>query len=166
MQENNSKNDYLSGRRRRFLWGTFALVLFGVILYFASVAGDYAEENDIENLDEAKDYFVGVLKNDIAIFPEGEASEEEKENAEKEEKSANLLKAPLLLNCSVEDGKALVKEPFEVARNKVTDAVFELGNHGNTLYSLNFSSKENNVFCRGTLKEGEKKIFVYYCEKI
>ncbi len=164
--ENNNKKEYVSGRRRRFLWGMLALVLFGAILYSASIVGDYAEENDIENLDEAKDYFVTVLKKDIAIFPEGEAPEEEKENAEKEEKSINLLKAPLLLNCSVEDGKAIVKEPFEVAKNKVTDAVFELGSHGKTLYSLGFSSKENNVFCRGTLKEGEKKIFVYYCEKI
>ena len=166
MQENNSKREYLDSRRRRFLWGTFALVLFGAILYLASIIGDYAEKNDIENFDEAKDYFVEILKKDIAIFPEGETPEDEKNDAGKEEKSANLLKAPLLLNCSVEDGKALVKEPFEVARNRVTDAVFELNNHGNTLYSLNFSSKENAVSCRGTLKEGEKKIFVYYCEKI
>ena len=163
---NNNKKEYVSGRRRRFLWGTLALVLFGAILYFASVVGDYAEENDIENLDDAKDNFFKILKNDIAIFPEGETPEDEKNDADKEERSANLLKAPLLLNCSVEDGKAIVKEPFEVAKNKVTDAVFELDNHGNTLYSLNFSSKENAVFCRGTMKEGEKKIFVYYCEKI
>ena len=166
MQENNSKKEYLSGRRRRFLWGTFALVLFGAILYFASVVSDYAEKNEIENFDEAKDYFVEILKKDIAIFPENEAQEEEKHDTENNEKSANLVKVPLLLNCSVEDGKAFVKEPFEVAKNKVTEAVFELGSHGNTLYSLNFSSKENKVFCRGTLKEGEKKIFVYYCEKI
>ena len=166
MQENNSKKEYLSGRRRRFLWGTFALVLFGAILYFASVAGDYAEENDLENLDEAKDYFVEVLKKDIAIFPENEAQEDEKNDAKNNEKSANLVKVPFLLNCSVENGKAFVKEPFEVAKNKVTNAVFELGSHGNTLYSLGFSSKENKLFCRGTLKEGEKKIFVYYCEKI
>ena len=164
--ENNNKKEYVSGRRRRFLWGALALVLFGAILYSASIVGNYAEKNDIENFDEAKDYFVTVLKKDIAIFPESETPEDEKNDAEKEEKSANLLKAPLLLNCSVEEGKAIVKEPFEVAKNKVTDAVFELNNHGNTLYSLNFSSKENAVFCRGTMKEGEKKIFVYYCEKI
>lgn len=166
MQENTGKKEYLAGRRRHFLWIVFSLVLFGAILYFASVAGNYAEENDIENLDDAKDNFFKILKNDIAIFPEGETPEDEKNDADKEERSANLLKAPLLLNCSVEDGKAIVKEPFEVAKNKVTDAVFELDNHGNTLYSLNFSSKENAVFCRGTMKEGEKKIFVYYCEKI
>ena len=164
--ENNNKKEYVSGRRRRFLWGMLALVLFGAILYSASIVGNYAEKNDIENFDEAKDYFVTVLKKDIAIFPEGETPEDEKNDAEKEEKSENLLKAPLLLNCSVEEGKALVKEPFEVAKNKVTNAVFELGNHGNTLYSMDFSSKENKVFCRGTMKEGEKKIFVYYCEKI
>ena len=142
------------------------MVLFGAILYFASVAGDYAEKNDIENFDEAKDYFLTILKKDFAIFPEGDAPEEEKRDTHKDERSINLLKVPLLLSCSVEEGKALVKEPFEVAGKKVTNAVFELGNHGNTLYSLNFSSKENKVFCRGTLKEGEKKIFVYYCEKI
>ena len=163
---NNNKKEYVSGRRRRFLWGTLALVLFGAILYFASVVGDYAEENDIENFDEAKDYFVEILKKDVSIFPEGDAPVEEKHDRKKDEKSANLLNDPLLLNCSVENGKALVKEPFEVAKNKVTDAVFELGIHGNTLYSLNFSSKENKLFCRGTMKEGEKKIFVYYCEKI
>lgn len=166
MQENNSKKEYLNSRRKHFLWGTFALVMFGAILYSANVVSDYAEKNDLENLDEAKDYFVEIFKKDIAIFPDGETAEDEKSDAEKEEKSANLLKVPLLLNCSVEDGKAIVKEPFEVAKNKVTNAVFELGNHGNTLYSLDFSSKENNVFCRGTMKEGEKKIFVYYCEKI
>lgn len=164
--ENNNKKEYVSGRRRRFLWGTLALVLFGAILYSASIVGDYAEENDIENFDEAKDYFVEILKKDVAIFPESEASEEEKHDTQKDEKSANLLKVPLLLNCSVENGRALVNEPFEVARNKVTNAVFELASHGNTLYSLDFSSKENKVFCRGTMKEGEKKIFVYYCEKI
>ncbi|MBP5590464.1 hypothetical protein J6Y50_01225 [bacterium] len=166
MQENNSKKEYIDGRRRRFLWGTFALVLFGAILYFASVVADYAEKNDIENFEEAKDYFVEILKKDIAIFPENDDAEEEKHDTKKDEKSANLVKIPLLLNCSVENGKAFVKEPFEVAKNKVSDAVFELGSHGNTLYSLNFSSKENEVYCRGTLKEGEKKIFVYYCEKI
>ena len=166
MQENNSKNEYLAGRRKHFLWVTFALVLFGAILYFASIISDYAEKNDIENFDEAQDYFVEILKKDFAIFPEDGAPEEEKHDTQKEEKSANLLKVPLLLNCSVEDGKALVKEPFEVAGNKVTDAVFELASHGNTLYSMDFSSKENKVFCRGTMKEGEKKIFVYYCEKI
>lgn len=164
--ENNNKKEYVSGRRRRFLWGSLALVLFGAILYFASIIGDYAEENDIENFEEAKDYFVEILKKDVSIFPEGDAAEDEKHDIKKDEISANLLKVPLLLNCSVEKGKALVKEPFEVAKNKVSDAVFELGSHGNTLYSLNFSSKENEVFCRGTLKEGEKKIFVYYCEKI
>lgn len=164
--ENNNKKEYVSGRRRRFLWGSLALVLFGAILYFASIVGDYAEENDIENFEEAKDYFVEILKKDVSIFPEGDAAEDEKHDIKKDEISANLLKVPLLLNCSVEKGKALVKEPFEVAKNKVSDAVFELGSHGNTLYSLNFSSKENEVFCRGTLKEGEKKIFVYYCEKI
>ena len=164
--ENNNKKEYVSGRRRRFLWGSLALVLFGAILYFASIIGDYAEENDIENFEEAKDYFVEILKKDVSIFPEGDAAEDEKHDIKKDEISANLLKVPLLLNCSVEKGKALVKEPFEVAKNKVSDAVFELGIHGNTLYSLNFSSKENEVFCRGTLKEGEKKIFVYYCEKI
>ena len=166
MQENTGKKEYLAGRRRHFLWITFSLVLFGAILYFASVAGDYATENDIENFDEAKDYFVNIVKKDIAIFPESDAPEEENHAVQKDERSINLLKVPLLLNCSVEEGKALVKEPFEVAKNKVTNAVFELGSHGNTLYSLNFSSKENEVFCRGTLKEGEKKIFVYYCEKI
>jgi len=166
MQENNSKKEYIDGRRRRFLWGTFALVLFGAILYFASVVADYAEKNDIENFEEAKDYFVEILKKDIAIFPENDDAEEEKHDTKKDEKSANLVKIPLLLNCSVENGKAFVKEPFEVAKNKVSDAVFELGSHGNTLYSFNFSSKENEVYCRGTLKEGEKKIFVYYCEKI
>ena len=166
MQENNSKKEYLSGRRRRFLWGTFALVLFGAILYFANIAGDYAEKNDIETLEDVKENVTGILKHDFAIFPENDAAEEEKKEIEKEEKSKNILKAPILLNCSVEDGKAVVKEPFEVAKNKVTDAVFELASHGNTMYSLNFSSKENAVYCKGTLKEGQQKIFVYYCEKI
>ena len=61
MQENNGKKEYLSGRRKRFLWGMLALVLFGAILYFARVAGDFAEKNDIENIDEAKEYFFEIL---------------------------------------------------------------------------------------------------------
>ena len=166
MQENIGKKEYLAGRRKHFLWGTFALVLFGAILYFASVVSDYAEKNDIENFDDVKDNIVGVLKNDFAIFPEGETPEDEKNDADREERSKNILKVPLLLNCSVEDGRAVVKEPFEVEKNKVTEAVFELAGHGNTLYSLNFSSKENALYCKGTLKEGQQKIFVYYCEKI
>ncbi|MBO4711806.1 hypothetical protein J5681_07825 [bacterium] len=166
MQENIGKKEYLAGRRKHFLWGTLALVLFGAILYFASVVSDYAEKNDIENFDEAKDYFFEILKKDFAIFPEGEAQEEEKHDKKQDEKSLNLLKIPLLLNCSVENGRASVNEPFEVARYKVTDAVFELASHGNTMYSLNFSSKENAVYCKGTMKEGQQKIFVYYCEKI
>lgn len=165
MQENNSNKEYLTIRRRHFLWITFSLVLFGAILYFASIFSDYAQKNDIETLDDVRKNIIGILKNDFAIFPESDSVEEESP-LENEEKSKNILKAPLILSCSVEEGKALVKEPFEVAKNKVTDAVFELGNHGNTLYSLNFSSKENKVLCRGTLKEGEKTIFVYYCEKI
>ena len=166
MQEINNGDTYTNVRRKHFLWGTFALVLFGAVLYCASVVSDYAEKNDIENLEDAKDKIVTVLKHDIALFPENEASEEEKNEAGKEEKSKNILKTPLILNCSVENGKAVVKEPFEVAKNKVTNAVFELANHGKTLYSFNFSSKENNVSCRGTMKEGQQKIFVYYCEKI
>jgi hypothetical protein len=166
MQENSGKKEYLAVRRRNFLWIVFSLVMFGAILYFARIFSDYSEENGIESLDDVQDYFVGILKKDFAIFPESEDAEEEKNDFEAKERSANLLKVPLLLNCSIEEGKAFVKEPFEVAKNKVTDAVFELANHGNTVYSLDFSSKENNVFCRGTMKEGEKKIFVYYCEKI
>lgn len=166
MQENDNRSNYLSVRRKHFLWGALALVMFGAILYCASVASDYAEKNDIENFDDVKDNIVGVLKNDFAIFPEGDAAEEDKNDADKEERSKNILKVPLLLNCSVEDGKAIVKEPFEVDKNKVSEAVFGLASHGNTLYSLDFSSKENTVYCKGTLKEGQQKIFVYYCEKI
>ena len=163
MQENNNNNNYLSVRRKHFLWIVFSLVLFGAILYCASVVSDYAEKNEIENFDDAKDYGLGILKRDFALFPENDTAEEEKKEIEKEEKSKNLLKTPILLNCSVEDDRAVVKEPFEVAKNKVTEAVFELASHGKTLYSTGFSSKENAVSCRGTLKEGQHKIFVYYC---
>ena len=163
MQENNNNNNYLSVRRKHFLWVVFSLVLFGAILYCASVVSDYAEKNEIENFDDAKDYGLGILKRDFALFPENDTAEEEKKEIEKEEKSKNLLKTPILLNCSVEDDRAVVKEPFEVAKNKVTEAVFELASHGKTLYSTGFSSKENAVSCRGTLKEGQHKIFVYYC---
>lgn len=166
MQENNNNNNYLSVRRKHFLWGTFALVLFGAILYCASVVSDYAEKNEIENFDDAKEYGLGILKRDFALFPENDAAEEEKKEIEKEERSKNLLKTPILLNCSVENDIAVVKEPFEVAGKKVSEAFFELANHGKTLYSTSFSSKENAVSCRGTLKEGQQKIFVYYCEKI
>lgn len=166
MQENQSKSDYTSIRRKHFLWVAFSLVMFGAILYFASIFNDYAKKNDIENFDDIKNQMMDVLKKDFTMFPENSADNDMEERAEKEDKSANILEAPLILDCSVENSRALVKEPFEVAKNKVTNAVFELANHGNTLYSLNFSSKENQVFCRGTLKEGQQKIFVYYCEKI
>jgi len=167
MQENdNNNNNYLSTRRKHFLWVVFSLVLFGATLYFASIFSDYAEKNDIETLDDVKKNILEILKNDFAIFPESGSNEEEKNDGEKNDKSKNILDVPLLLGCSVENGKAVVKEPFEVAKNKVTDGVFELANHGKTLYSISFSSKENKISCRGTMKEGQKKIFVYYCEKI
>ena len=166
MQENQSKSDYTSIRRRHFLWVAFSLVMFGAILYFASVFNDYAKKNDIGNFDDIKNQMMDVLKKDFTMFPENSTENDMEESAAKEDKSANIMEAPLILDCSVENGRALVKEPFEVAKNKVTNAVFELANHGNTLYSLDFSSKENQVFCRGTLKEGQQKIFVYYCEKI
>ena len=166
MQENNSNNNYLSTRRKHFLWITFSLVLFGATLYFASIFSDYAEKNDIETLNDVRKNIVEILKKDFTFFPENESAGDEKNETGKEDKSKNILKTPLLLSCSVENNKAVVKEPFEVAKNKVTNAVFELGSHGKTLYSLNFSSKENAVFCRGTMKEGQHKIFVYYCEKI
>lgn len=166
MQENRNNKEYIAERRKRFLWVFFSFVLFGAILYFASIFSDYAKENNIENIDDAKNNIMEILKKDLTMFPDSNTGNKENNIAEKEEKSLNILKAPILLNCSVENGKAIVKEPFEVAKHKVTNAVFELGNHGNTLYSLDFSSKENSVFCRGTIKEGEKKIFVYYCEKI
>ena len=165
MQENNN-NDYLHIRRKHFLWVVFSLVLFGAILYFSSVVSDYAEKNDIENFEDAKDKVIAVLKHDFAIFPENDGTEDEKNEAGKEEKSKNILQAPLILNCSVENGKAVLKEPFEVAKHKVSNGVFELAGHGNTLYSTSFSSQENSVSCRGTMKEGQQKIFVYYCEKI
>ena len=165
-KDSSSKSNYIEERRKRFLWGVFSLVMFGAILYFASIFSDYAKKNNIENFDDAKDNVLSILKKDIAIFPEHNTGADEKNDPAKEEKSVNILKSPLLLNCSVENGKAVVKEPFNVAKNKVSEAVFELANHGNTLYSMGFSSKENSVFCRGTMKEGEKKIFVYYCEKI
>lgn len=166
MQEESNNNNYLIIRRKHFLWGLFSLVLFGAILYFASIFNDYAEKNDIETLDDVKKNIIRILKKDFAIFPESDSAGDEKNNSETESKSRNILKAPLLLTCSVENGRALVKEPFEVAKNKVTNAVFDLANHGKTLYSTGFSSKENTVSCRGTMKEGQQKIFVYYCEKI
>ncbi|MBP5405583.1 hypothetical protein J6Z19_00340 [bacterium] len=165
-QEKSSRNEYLAIRRRHFLWVAFSLVLFGAILYFASIYNDYAEENEIESLDDIKQNIIGILKNDFAIFPGNNPSEDEKKEGGKEEKSKNLLSAPILLSCSVENDKAVLKEPFEVAGKRASNAVFKLANHGKTLYSLSFSSKENAISCRGTLKEGQQKIFVYYCEKI
>lgn len=166
MQENKSDNNYLSIRRKHFLWVAFSLVMFGATLYFASIFSDYAEKNDIETLDDVRNNIVEILKNDFTIFPENESAADEKNVTVKEDKSKNILNAPILISCSVENGKALVKEPFEVAGLKATNAVFELASHGKTLYSSGFSSKESNIFCRGTMKEGQQKIFVYYCEKI
>ena len=68
MRENGNNNNYLSVRRKHFLWGAFALVLFGAILYFANIAGDYAEKNDIETLEDVKENVAGILKHDFAIF--------------------------------------------------------------------------------------------------
>ena len=48
MQENQSKSDYTSIRRKHFLWVAFSLVMFGAILYFASIFNDYAKKNDTE----------------------------------------------------------------------------------------------------------------------
>ena len=165
-QENKTKKEYLAIRRKHFLWVTFSFVLFGATLYFASIFSDYAQKNEIETLDDVKKNIVGILKNDFAIFPLNDSAENEENNDEKEDKSKNILNAPLLLSCSVENNRAFVKEPFKVAKYKVTDAVFKLASHGKTIYSSGFSSKEKTVFCRGTLKEGQQKIFVYYCEKI
>ena len=165
MDKNNNENNYLAARRRLFLWILFAIGIFGLVLYVLSVVQNYVKENNVEIFDDVKNNSVAFLKDIFNFFPDSDAEKKEKNNAAEKDKSANILKVPLLLDCTVRNERIFINSPFEVGGRKVSNAVFDFKRHGATIYSSGFYSKEGKVTCRGTMKEGAKQFFVYYCEE-
>lgn len=161
MQQKSNK-EYISGRRHRFIWSALAIVLFGAILYFVNFIQNYIDDNDLDGLGGLGEMFYENVKADLDMFPEG--GSDKKDAGTTEYKSANLLKVPLLLNCAAENGKIVISEPFEIGGRKISNAVFDVAMHGNTLYSSGFSSDDDSILCKGTMKEGGRKFFVYFCE--
>jgi hypothetical protein len=80
-------------------------------------------------------------------------------------KSPNLLESPKFIAYRIEGEKLLLENTFTFRGKKITDAVFQIKEHGNTLFSEGFSSSYSGLFCRGTVKKGSDKFMIYYCDE-
>gem|GEM_PF-6040097 len=80
-------------------------------------------------------------------------------------KSLNILDKPVMVEYSMDqNSKELqLKKPFKIGKKDVSNAVFYLKEHGKLLYSYDFVSDDENIFCRGVMKNGTELFFVYFC---
>lgn len=158
MQAANENNSRIKNRRRKFLWSLFAMSLFGFVLYLSGLIADFLENNSL------KEIFLSLLKRDYSF---SKVAEPPLEFELWEEVSTNILEAPLSLPCETKGEELFIKEAFKVKNFNVENAVFTIKKHGKTLYSTNFKygGDKKNLFCRGAMKSGGKKFFVYFCEE-
>ncbi len=81
------------------------------------------------------------------------------------EKSKNILNKPVKVRFLYDEssGELTLKDKLKVRKKKLDNVVFFLKQHGEMLYSEDFASDDENIFCRGVMKKGEDFFFIYFC---
>lgn len=144
------KMQYILEKRKKLIFSLILVTVFGSVLYILGI---------IHKQDENKEESASGGLFDIAKKLENEVSA----SAEKKITSENLLKAPVSLLYSIENDKIKLKETFRINKNLITDGVFTFDTHGNIIYSTGFISKDGSVNCKGVMKTGNDRFFIYFC---
>lgn len=145
------KIEYIREKRRKLCAALLAVVFFGALLYFLTILNEKTEE--------AEAVSGGLF--DIARKLDDETTS----SGENTNVSSNILKVPILVPFTQEEGRIMVKGGFKIKKKTVPDAVFEIGSHADTIYSKGFLSGVKNLFCKGTMKKGSDRFFIYFCEE-
>lgn len=142
------KKEYIRKRRKSLLIAIALLIFFGGVLFGLSqfnkkISSGVVSSGGFYNIAEK-------LKKSLNT---------------KDEKSRNILNKPIRVRFSYNDheGKLYVKSNLKVDGKKIDNAVFHLKKHKDMLYSYDFISDDENIFCRGVMKKSEDYFFVYYC---
>jgi hypothetical protein len=142
------KKEYIRKRRKSLLIAIALLIFFGGVLFGLSqfnkkMNSGVVSSGGLYNI-------AGKLKKSLNTG---------------DEKSRNILKKPVKVRFSYNDtkGQLDVKSSLRVDGKNIDNAVFYLKEHKDMLYSYDFISDDENVFCRGVMKKSEDYFFVYYC---
>lgn len=142
--------EYVRTKRKQYLFFLFVITVFGLVLFSLSkmktvdTIDIYVESRGLTDLYDK-------ISSSIAESPL--------------KKSQNLLEEPKFIPYRIEGEKLMLEKTFTFRGKKITDAVFQIKQHGNTLFSDGFSSSYSGLFCRGTVKKGSDKFMIYYCDE-
>jgi len=142
------KSEYLKKRRKSLLIAVASLAVFGAVLF---VLSSFNEKMNIGVVSSGGLYDIpGKLKDSMDQKPG---------------KSLNILEKPVMIEYSMDqNSKELeLKKSFKIDKRDISNAVFYLKEHGNMLYSYDFVSDDENIFCRGVMKKGTELFFIYFC---
>lgn len=142
--------EYIQSKRKKYFFSITLICIFGLVLYFFN-------KTDIETLEEQPIEKKGMTD----LYGNITRSTAE----EPLKKSSNILEDPKFLSCRIEGEKLFIEKPFTLNGKKISDAVFQIKRHGNTLFSEDFSCDDPTLHCKGTIKEGSEKFMIYYCAK-
>jgi len=142
------KRQYLKKRRKSLLIALVALVAFGTALFILSFLN--------------KKMNVGVVASGGFHNISAKLKDSLKE---KPGEAQNILKKPLKLRYTydTQSEELLIKKSFKIGKKKVGNPVFYVKNHGDMIYSYDFASDDENIFCRGVMKSGAEFFYIYYC---
>jgi hypothetical protein len=145
------KISYIREKRKKLIFSIIVLGGFGFLLYSGTLIKETNEKNETLS---------GGLY-DIAK----KLDNENEETGYSYGTSGNLLAAPVSVPFTIENDELKVKGSFKVKKEKVVNAVFKIDAHGSTIYSKGFVSDSLNLFCKGTMKKGNDRLFIYFCEE-
>jgi len=142
--------EYIRNKRKQYLFFLIVIGIFGLILFTLSrmktvdTIDGYIESRGLTDLYDK----ISSSTTDSPL-----------------KKTPNLLESPKFIPYRIEGEKLLLEKAFTFQGKKITDAVFQIKQHGNTLFSDGFSSSISGLFCRGTVKKGSEKFMIYYCDE-
>lgn len=146
------KTEYIRKERKKLLVSLTLLVCFGTILYATGMRN--------KNKPIKEEALSGGLF-DIAKKLDSENTSENRSF----EKSSNILQTPLSVPFVIENDKIFINESLKIAKREIHNGIFFIKEHGNTIYSTDFTSNDSSIYCKGTMKKGGDRFFIYFCEK-
>lgn len=142
------KKEYLRKRRKSLIIAILTLIVFGGVLFGLSVFNKKMNAGVVSSggLQDITGKLKDSLKADIG-------------------KRGNILDKPVKVRFSFDKSlnELTVKGKLKIGKKNIENAVFFIKEHGEMLYSRDFVSDDENIFCRGVMKKGEELFFVYFC---
>lgn len=146
MDKNTS--EYIHTKRKQYLLFLSVIAIFGLVLFLFSRLnetepfGAYVENRGMTNLYGK----ISASANDAPL-----------------KKRENLLESPKFVPFRIENDRAFLENSFAFQGRKIENGIFTIKRHGSTLFSDGFTSRDSDVFCRGTAKNGTETFLIYYC---